>query len=896
MDSPSASLEEHGETARRSASLEAERLMGENGHSNVTTGDTSNQYFEADRKRTDANRAALAAKMGMAMGVEEEGGEEDSGPDDGQAAFLAAHGFGDQGDDAKTNKKEEVMAAAVSPPAGAPTLKEDTGDSEQAAQANAAWSVGRQDISGDTGAAVVALLTTTYLEHNPEKLVNIPRIVREYDGNWELLFTGLYEKYGIEGPIPRFDEHGNNRIDEPEGEAGRGGVPSVKEARYMLVISKDTQHVIGMDDHHHGREMTAHLGVHHITTDEANGGKVTMYFAKEALYNAAMAWVVATKKACQIAREEKEREDQFARDEQEREDVDHRSVKERMGLTREMLVSFYATHDERKVDHVDMILDHPDLPLDLIHSTCMERYGKSPLPPHAVRALDTGAGGSEGNAGDGGDGGDRGRDAGGDGGDGDDGDDGEKLAGRRMSTMIGVNVDAHGRRDPPMISAPPSTPAAFAGKRVVDMDVDDDAPISLYSASTTHTPEGPAGKTLRPSTMPASSNISNMSTSEYQASLKNAASSAAAAAASTSRSDDGPPPAFGGVRDNINVLEHEGGRGAGGEEDGDDGDTRGDVAAAAAGGLSALPFVPFETMPFSEKQAAVAATMRPSAASDPPAAGGSAPILGGGGALERLRSRLEKKKQAGQEQPPTASSASSSLPPAGGDFDRPRGPQGRRKPHKQHAAIPLPPGPPPSGPESPHTPDYNLDAHLVQTTTTWHENTKPDAAFRVKFTAGTAHLLGIQGHAHAVDMMRVFGATNGRTDANTGNIHVSIKDENQWRRAAEWVRENKGTQLRQHLKKQCPHPYCAGILAHAEEVTRQEEAEQMRKDQAAGRRPSQLPATGPRGRRRVSTTAMAAAMANALGGESNSFEAMGAIGEDAENDDGDADSDPNAID
>ena len=321
--------------------------------------------------------------------------------------------------------------------------------------------------------------------------------------------------------------------------------------------------------------------------------------------------------------------------------------------------------------------------------------------------------------------------------------------------------------------------------------------------------------------------------------------------------------------------------------------------AAAAGGLSALPFVPFETMPFSEKQAAIAATMRPSAASDPPAGGGSAPILGGGGALERLRSRLEKKKQAEQEQPSTgssSSSSSSSLPPAGGDFDRPRGPQGRRKPHKQHAAIPLPPGPPPSGSESPHTTDYNLDAHLVQTTNTWHENTKPDAAFRVKFTAGTAHLLGIQGHAHAVDMMRVFDATNGRTDANTGNIHVSMKDEKQWRRATEWVRENKGTQLRQHLKKQCPHAYCAGILAHAEEVTRQEEAEQIRKDRAAGRRPSQLPATGPRGRRRVSTTAMAAAMAKALGGESNSFEAMGAIGEDAEEDDGDADSDPNAID
>jgi hypothetical protein len=76
-----------------------------------------------------------------------------------------------------------------------------------------------------------------------------------------------------------------------------GGVPSVEEARYMLVVSKDTQHVIGMDDHHHGREMTAHLGVHHITTETSgdNRGKVTMYFAEEVLYDAAKAWVIATK-------------------------------------------------------------------------------------------------------------------------------------------------------------------------------------------------------------------------------------------------------------------------------------------------------------------------------------------------------------------------------------------------------------------------------------------------------------------------------------------------------------------------------------------------------------------------------------------------------------------------
>ena len=76
---------------------------------------------------------------------------------------------------------------------------------------------------------------------------------------------------------------------------GTENVPSVEEARYQLNLSKNTQHVIGMDDHHHGREMTAHLDVHHITTDEANGGKVTMYFTDRAPHDAAMAWVIATK-------------------------------------------------------------------------------------------------------------------------------------------------------------------------------------------------------------------------------------------------------------------------------------------------------------------------------------------------------------------------------------------------------------------------------------------------------------------------------------------------------------------------------------------------------------------------------------------------------------------------
>jgi hypothetical protein len=73
-------------------------------------------------------------------------------------------------------------------------------------------------------------------------------------------------------------------------------VPPVSLAKYMLLVSKDTQHVIGMDDHHHGREMMAHLNVHHITTDEVNKGKIVMYFTEKALYDDGMAWVIAKKK------------------------------------------------------------------------------------------------------------------------------------------------------------------------------------------------------------------------------------------------------------------------------------------------------------------------------------------------------------------------------------------------------------------------------------------------------------------------------------------------------------------------------------------------------------------------------------------------------------------------
>jgi hypothetical protein len=70
----------------------------------------------------------------------------------------------------------------------------------------------RIDAGADKGAAVVSVLVEVYREYNPEKIAFIPQILDAYDGRWETLFTALYGKYSIEGPIPRFDEHGNNRI------------------------------------------------------------------------------------------------------------------------------------------------------------------------------------------------------------------------------------------------------------------------------------------------------------------------------------------------------------------------------------------------------------------------------------------------------------------------------------------------------------------------------------------------------------------------------------------------------------------------------------------------------------------------------------------------------------
>ena len=69
-----------------------------------------------------------------------------------------------------------------------------------------------EDAGADKGAAVVSVLVEVYREYNPEKIAFIPQILDTYEGRWETLFTALYGKYGIEGPIPRFDEHGNNRI------------------------------------------------------------------------------------------------------------------------------------------------------------------------------------------------------------------------------------------------------------------------------------------------------------------------------------------------------------------------------------------------------------------------------------------------------------------------------------------------------------------------------------------------------------------------------------------------------------------------------------------------------------------------------------------------------------
>ena len=75
---------------------------------------------------------------------------------------------------------------------------------------NAASSSASTATSPRPAAAVVAKLTALYQERNPEKIASIPQILQAYDGNWEWMFTQLYEKYGITDAIPRFDEDGSN--------------------------------------------------------------------------------------------------------------------------------------------------------------------------------------------------------------------------------------------------------------------------------------------------------------------------------------------------------------------------------------------------------------------------------------------------------------------------------------------------------------------------------------------------------------------------------------------------------------------------------------------------------------------------------------------------------------
>ena len=62
------------------------------------------------------------------------------------------------------------------------------------------------------------------------------------------------------------------------------------ERTYKLVFSKDTQHVIGMDDHHHGRDLMSHLNMDHMTTD-AETGRVCVFFFDQEHCDVAETWV-----------------------------------------------------------------------------------------------------------------------------------------------------------------------------------------------------------------------------------------------------------------------------------------------------------------------------------------------------------------------------------------------------------------------------------------------------------------------------------------------------------------------------------------------------------------------------------------------------------------------------
>jgi hypothetical protein len=92
------------------------------------------------------------------------------------------------------------------------------------------------------GAAVRKELTAMYTKYNPSKLDSIPTILTTYDGKWQELFVQLFKKYNITDPVPRFDQHGNTRLDEPPSSPPPGRFPSptasVSSARPTSVDSK----------------------------------------------------------------------------------------------------------------------------------------------------------------------------------------------------------------------------------------------------------------------------------------------------------------------------------------------------------------------------------------------------------------------------------------------------------------------------------------------------------------------------------------------------------------------------------------------------------------------------------------------------------------------------------
>ena len=126
-----------------------------------------------------------------------------------------------------------------------------------------------------------------------------------------------------------------------------------------------------------------------------------------------------------------------------------------------------------------------------------------------------------------------------------------------------------------------------------------------------------------------------------------------------------------------------------------------------------------------------------------------------------------------------------------------------------------------------------LNQFLASETTTVLQDDKPSHPYRMVFTLDTQHLLGMEGAAHGKDLMSDFAVDLAEQDAKTKKITMFWKvdaddaaavreseEEQEW--AGAWVRENKSSNLMEHIGRGCLYPFCTRVRQYAERVTHDE--------------------------------------------------------------------------